>query len=65
MAVLLAHLSAPPPSLAARRPDLPGAADQVLARGMAKTPDDRYASPRRKQPGTGRQPPPWLTRRAP
>jgi eukaryotic-like serine/threonine-protein kinase len=44
MAVLLAHLSAPPPSLAARRPDLPAAADRVLARGMAKLPEKRYAS---------------------
>ena len=44
MAVLLAHLNAPPPSLGARRPDLPAAADGVLARGMAKVPEERYAS---------------------
>jgi outer membrane protein assembly factor BamB len=44
MAVLWAHLSAPPPSLAARRPDLPAAADEVLARGMAKAPEKRYGS---------------------
>jgi peptide/nickel transport system substrate-binding protein len=44
MAVLLAHLSAPPPSLTALRPDLPAAADQVLARGMAKNPDERFVS---------------------
>jgi sugar lactone lactonase YvrE len=42
--VLLAHLSAPPPSLVSRRPDLPGAVDQVLARAMAKAPEERYAS---------------------
>jgi WD40 repeat protein len=42
MAVLLAHLSEPPPPLAARRPGLPGAADQVLARAMAKAPEKRY-----------------------
>jgi hypothetical protein len=44
LAVLLAHLSARPPSLAARRPDLPAAADQVIARAMAKRPEQRYAS---------------------
>ena len=44
MPVLLAHLSAPPPSLASRMPDLPGAVDQVLARAMAKAPEKRYAS---------------------
>jgi protein kinase-like protein/putative pyrroloquinoline-quinone binding quinoprotein len=44
MAVLLAHLSEPPPSLGARRPGLPVAADEVLARGMAKVPEKRYAS---------------------
>jgi eukaryotic-like serine/threonine-protein kinase len=44
MAVLLAHLSEPPPSLGARRPGLPEAADAVLARGMAKVPEKRYES---------------------
>jgi serine/threonine protein kinase/Tol biopolymer transport system component len=44
MAVLLAHLSKPPPSAVARRPELPGAVDQVLAKGMAKVPDERYES---------------------
>jgi predicted ATPase/class 3 adenylate cyclase len=42
MAVIYAHLSAPPPSLTSRRPDLPAAADGVLARAMAKAPQDRY-----------------------
>ena len=44
LAVLLAHLSAPPPSLASRRPDLSAAADQVLSRGLAKEPEKRFAS---------------------
>ena len=42
MAVLYAHVSEPPPSLGARRPDLPSAADRVLARAMAKAPENRY-----------------------
>lgn len=42
MAVISAQLSAPPPSLSARRPDIPAAADQVIARALAKSPADRY-----------------------
>ncbi len=44
MAVMFAHISQPPPLLTAQRPDLPGAADQVLARALAKAPADRYAT---------------------
>ena len=44
MSVLFAHLSEPPPALAARWPGLPAAADAVLARGLAKVPEKRYAS---------------------
>jgi serine/threonine protein kinase/predicted lipoprotein with Yx(FWY)xxD motif len=44
MAVLLAHLSQPPPSLRMRRPDLPPAADEVLAKALAKVPEKRYGS---------------------
>jgi hypothetical protein len=44
LAVLLAHLSAQPPSLAERRPGLPPAADLVMARALAKRPEQRYAS---------------------
>ena len=44
MAVMVAHLYAPPPSLLAKRPDLPGDADKVLGKALAKAPDQRYAS---------------------
>jgi len=44
MAVIWAHLYQPPPSLAARRAGLPAAADEVVARALAKAPADRYAS---------------------
>ncbi|HET9971137.1 MAG TPA: FHA domain-containing serine/threonine-protein kinase, partial [Streptosporangiaceae bacterium] len=44
MAVLYAHLSAPPPRVTAMRPDLPQAVDQVIAKVMAKEPGDRYGS---------------------
>ena len=44
VAVIYAHLSVPPPSLAAVRPGLPPAADDVLAQAMAKAPADRYSS---------------------
>jgi serine/threonine-protein kinase len=44
MAVLLAHVSEPPPSLGARRPGLPVTADLVMARALAKRPEQRYAS---------------------
>jgi serine/threonine-protein kinase len=44
MAVMMAHVSEPPPSLAARLPGTPVTADRVLARAMAKRPEQRYAS---------------------
>ncbi|MGD0246394.1 MAG: protein kinase [Streptosporangiaceae bacterium] len=44
MAVLWAQLSEPPPPLTSLRPDLPAAADEVLGRGLAKEPQDRYPS---------------------
>ena len=44
MAVLMAHLSDPPPSVASQRPGLPAAVDQVLATALAKKPDRRYGS---------------------
>jgi serine/threonine-protein kinase len=44
LAVMWAQLSAPPPPLTGARPDLPAAVDQVIFRGLAKTPEDRYPS---------------------
>src|SRR5215470_2111025 len=42
MAVISAQLSEPPPSLSARQPGVPAAADQVIAKALAKSPADRY-----------------------
>ncbi|MFI6206399.1 serine/threonine-protein kinase [Streptomyces sp. NPDC051041] len=42
MALLWAHQYDEPPSLTESRPDLPPRADAVLARALAKSPDDRY-----------------------
>ena len=44
LAVMWAQLSAPPPALTSARPDLPAAVDQVMFRGLAKIPEDRYPS---------------------
>jgi serine/threonine-protein kinase len=41
-AVLLAHLEATPPQVTTLRPDLPPAIDEVVAKAMAKSPDDRF-----------------------
>jgi serine/threonine protein kinase len=43
-AVLDAHLRDPPPALSSVRGDLPSFLDGVLARAMAKRPDDRFAT---------------------
>ena len=40
-AVMYAHVVDEPPSVSARRPELPAALDEVIAAGMAKDPDDR------------------------
>ncbi|WP_078852764.1 serine/threonine-protein kinase [Streptomyces sp. NRRL S-1824] len=44
MALLWAHQFDPPPPLTGRRPDLPPAIDDVLAKALSKSPDDRYDS---------------------
>jgi serine/threonine protein kinase len=41
-AVLWAHMSEPPPQVTRLRPDLPAAVDAVLAKAMAKDPEERY-----------------------
>jgi YVTN family beta-propeller protein len=44
VATLYAHLEDEPPTASSRRSELPPAIDAVLARAMAKAPDERYAS---------------------
>ena len=45
-AMMAAHLNEPPPRATDLVPALPAAIDQVIARAMAKNPDDRYQSAR-------------------
>lgn len=44
LAIMWAQVSATPPALTSRRPDLPAAADPVLGKALAKAPGDRYAT---------------------
>jgi serine/threonine kinase PknH len=43
-AIIHAHLNQPPPQPSQDRPELPAALDSVIARAMAKNPNDRYPS---------------------
>jgi serine/threonine kinase PknH len=42
--LVAAHLNTPPPQPSTAKPDLPPQLDQVIATGMAKDPDQRYAT---------------------
>ncbi len=44
VAVMWAQMSAPPPPLTSRRPDLPVAVNDVMAKALAKAPMERYAT---------------------
>jgi serine/threonine protein kinase len=39
---IAAHLTSQPPRVSVHRPEIPAGLDDVIARGMAKNPDDRY-----------------------
>ncbi|MDT5146253.1 MAG: serine/threonine protein kinase, bacterial [Mycobacterium sp.] len=42
--LVAAHIAVPPPRPSVANPNLPAALDEVVARGMAKHPDDRYGT---------------------
>jgi serine/threonine-protein kinase len=46
VALMYAHLLEPPPSATAVRPELPSEVDELIAKAMAKSRDDRFATAR-------------------
>ena len=44
VAVVFAHLDAEPPAVSEHRPELPAELDEVIARALAKAPEQRYSS---------------------
>src|SRR5262249_12686111 len=44
VAVMFAHITEPPPKASEARPELPEPLDAVIAKAMAKAPEDRYAT---------------------
>jgi len=73
VATIWAHIQDPPPPPSAARPDLPKQLDPVIAKGMAKRPEDRYVTCRelvdtaRRELGvsSGEIPQPTTSRRRP
>ncbi|MCV7194706.1 serine/threonine protein kinase [Mycolicibacterium brumae] len=62
--LMTAHMYSPPPRTSALNPRVPPTFDAVIARGMAKEPDDRYGSAGALARAAGRaltQPPPAQT----
>ena len=45
VAMMYAHLLEPPPKLTEKRPDLPPEVDEVMAKAVAKSKEDRYERP--------------------
>jgi tRNA A-37 threonylcarbamoyl transferase component Bud32 len=45
VAMMYAHLLEPPPKLTEKRPDLPPEVDEVIAKAVAKSKEDRYERP--------------------
>ena len=52
-AILYAHVNEPPPLISERRPELRTELDDVVARGLAKQPEDRYRTASGSSPTHG------------